>query len=297
MPDEFVASDRARVFRPDEIRYWTEVKLEIVRDYAKAYATIMQKQKEKRVLRRFAYIDAFAGAGLHISRATGTYVLGSPLNALVVRPSFDDYYYIDLDSQKAGELRAACVEHGNVHVWEGDCNSVLLSDVFPQVRYEDYRRALCLLDPYGLHLQWDVMREAGAMRSVELFLNFPVMDMNMNVLWQDAASVDSQQAARLTRYWGDESWRDAAYRPSPDLFDEARVEKVPEANAAVAAAFRTRLRTAAGFAYVPAPLAMRNSRGAVVYYLFFAAQKPVASKIVNAIFRKYANVGLATRRD
>ena len=27
-------------------------------------------------------------------------------------------------------------------VYEGDCNTVLLDDVLPKVRYEDYRRAL-----------------------------------------------------------------------------------------------------------------------------------------------------------
>jgi len=32
---------------------------------------------------------------------------------------------------------------------------------------------------------------------------------------------------------------------------------------------------------------MRNSIGAVVYYLYFASHKGVAHDIVNAIFRKY----------
>src|SRR5256885_6028193 len=36
-----------------------------------------------------------------------------------------------------------------------------LTDVFPHVRFEDYFRALCLLDPYGLDLGWNVMRTAG----------------------------------------------------------------------------------------------------------------------------------------
>ena len=47
-------------------------------------------------------------------------------------------------------------------------------------------------------------------------------------------------------------------------------------NETVAEAFRRRLRDAAGFRYVPVPLPMRNSKNAVVYYLFFASRKPVA---------------------
>jgi hypothetical protein len=36
---------------------------------------------------------------------------------------------------------------------------------------------------------------------------------------------------------------------------------------------------------------MRNSHGATVYYLFFAAQKPVAADIVEAILTKYRDRG------
>ena len=32
---------------------------------------------------------------------------------------------------------------------------------------------------------------------------------------------------------------------------------------------------------------MRNTMGAIVYYLFFASQRPVALKIVQEIFEKY----------
>jgi len=285
-PDEFAAHDRQREFRPDEIGYWSEVKLDIIKDYAAEYTKILSKHDE---IMGFSYIDAFAGAGLHVSKDTGEFVLGSPLNALAVRPKFSHYYYIDLDSAKLDELKTAVGDRTDVTPRCGDCNSILLSEVFPHVRYEDYQRALCLLDPYGLHLSWDVIHTAGQMKSIEVFLNFPMMDMNMNVLRHRPEQVDPKQAERMTRYWGDESWRDAAYRHEPDLFDPDRVEKVEDANWAVACAFRARLRSRARFAYVPEPIAMRNSTGATVYYLFFAAQRPVAAKIVGHIFRKHAD--------
>lgn len=286
MSDESTASDRGRAVKLDEIGYWSEVKLDILKDYAAEYTKILSKHDE---IMGFSYIDAFAGAGLHVAKNTGEFVRGSPLNALAVRPKFSHYYYIDLDSAKLDELKSAVGDRTDVTPRCGDCNSILLSEVFPHVRYEDYQRALCLLDPYGLHLSWDVIRTAGRMKSIEVFLNFPVMDMNMNVLWHRPELVDAKQAARMTRYWGDESWRSVAYKSAPDLFDASRVEKVDDANRAVADAFRRRLRDEAGFAYVPAPLEMRNSTGATVYFLFFAAQRPVAAKIVGHIFRKYAD--------
>jgi hypothetical protein len=52
-------------------------------------------------------------------------------------------------------------------------------------------------------------------------------------------------------------------------------------------AFRDRLKYEAGFNFGSDPLPMRNSKKAVVYYLFLASPKAVAQKIINAIFEKY----------
>ena len=79
-------------------------------------------------------------------------------------------------------------------------------------------RALCLLDPYDLNPNWEVVETAGKMRSIEIFLNFMIMDANMNVLWKDPKSVAPDQANRMTKFWGDDSWRTAAYTTEQDLF-------------------------------------------------------------------------------
>jgi three-Cys-motif partner protein len=84
----------------DEIGYWSEIKLEIVRDYASAYARILNSKNLP-----YIYIDAFAGAGQHISKGTGEFVPGSPKNVLNVRPPFREYHFIDLNSQKLEYLQ------------------------------------------------------------------------------------------------------------------------------------------------------------------------------------------------
>jgi len=270
----------------DEIGYWSELKLDIVREYAQAYSRILAAKRAPSFCH--VYIDGFAGAGFNIARATGEQVPGSPLNALAVDPPFCEYYLVDLDGGKAALLRQAIGERKDVHVLEGNCNEVLIREVFPKARYEEYRRGLCLLDPYGLDLTWEVIATAGAMRSIEIFLNFPVMDINRNVLWSNPEGVDPGQAARLTAFWGDESWRDAAYTTTGNLFGlpmREPTEKVVEA-------FKSRLGRVAQFKHVPEPIPMCNSKGAVVYYLFFASQKPVAEKIVRDIFEKYRQKGL-----
>jgi len=271
----------------DEIGYWSEIKLDIVKEYASAYSKILGAQKNPSLYH--IYIDAFAGAGMHISKKTGEFVKGSPLNAFLLTPPFKEYHLVDLDSEKVDSLRNIAAEHPNVTVYEGDCNKILLESVFPRAKYSDYRRALCLLDPYGLHLNWEVMQTAGLMKSVDIFLNFPVADMNRNVLWRNPEKVAPEQAARMTAFWGDDSWRQAAYNTTGNLFGwEEKAE-----NEDVAEAFRQRLKKVAGFSYVPEPIPMRNRKGAIVYYLFFASQKPAAENIVKDIFRKYRSKGVS----
>jgi three-Cys-motif partner protein len=270
----------------DEVNYWTEIKLDIVKDYAQAYSTIFHSEKQSYL--KHVYIDAFAGAGVHISRASGQFIPGSPLNAFLVQPAFRDYHFIDLDGAKIAHLKRLVGERSDVHVHHGDCNQVLLDEVFPKILFKDYRRGLCLLDPYGLHLNWQVIQQAGQMKSIELFLNFPIMDMNRNALWRNPEKLDAQRIARMTAFWGDESWQAAAYQQTPTLFG---VEDEKTSNDAVAEAFRSRLKTVAGFAKVPQSLPMRNRAGAVVYYLFFASHKPVAEGIVSDIFKKYQHRG------
>ena len=271
----------------DQIGYWSEVKLDIIKEYASAYTRIMAVQKDPSF--SYIYIDAFAGAGRHISRKTGQFVPGSPLNALNIEKPFHEYHFIDLNDLKVGELESLAGERKHVFIYNGDCNKILLEEVLPLADYAKYRRALCILDPYGLHLNWEIIKTAGAMKSIEIFLNFPMMDINMNVLKHDQSRVDQEQIDRMNAFWGDESWRDVAYRKSgqKSLFGPEKEEKTT--NEALEAGFRRRLREVAGFGYVPEPMPMKNSKDAIVYYLYFASQRPAAKEIVKDIFKKYSN--------
>jgi three-Cys-motif partner protein len=130
------------------------------------------------------------------------------------------------------------------------------------------------------------MLQAGRSRAIDMFLNFPVMDMNRNAIWKRPNQALPGGVERMTRFWGDESWREVAYKKSRQQgFFGTELEK--QDNDAIVAAFRERLRKIAGFTFVPKPLPMRNSTNAIVYYLFLASQKSVAEKIIQDIFRKY----------
>jgi hypothetical protein len=63
-------------------------------------------------------------------------------------------------------------------------------------------------------------------------------------------------------------------------------EKV--SNQEIADAFRERLRKVAGFAHMPDPIAMRNSKNAVVYYLY----SPPKSLLRKTLFATFS-IGIA----
>jgi three-Cys-motif partner protein len=274
-------------FKFDEIGDWSELKLEIVENYGAAYTKAFANQKG---LKKY-YVDAFSGAGVHVSKRTRGQVEGSPARALKVSPPFDHFYFIDMDADKTKHLATICQGRGDVDIVPDDATSYLTQKLLPTIQYKKFNRALCLLDPYGLHLDWDVMLQAGQSKAIDLFLNFPVMDMNRNAIWRTPDNAPKDGIERMNRFWGDESWRQAAYVESDqgNLFS-AR-ELIKQDNVAIVKAFQKRLQTDAGFEFVPDPLPMRNSNKAVVYYLFFASQKPVAKRIIEDIFKKHRAQG------
>jgi three-Cys-motif partner protein len=274
-------------FRFDEVGDWSVLKLDIIEQYGGAYTKAFNGRG--RQLKKY-YIDGFSGAGVHVVKRTRQQIEGSPARALKITPPFDGFYFIDLDKDKAAYLEKQCAGRSNVTIINDDANTYLRT-VLPTIQYKLFNRALCVLDPYGLHLDWDVIEMAGKSGAVDLFLNFPVMDMNRNAIWRtpDRASADGIE--RMSRFWGDETWKQAAYAKSRQmgLFAEPDDEKQP--NSAIVAAFRERLNNVAGFEFVPEPMPMVNSKKAVVYYLFFASPKPAAKAIITDIFEKHRSPG------
>ena len=128
---------RKSALKFDEIGYWSEVKLDIIKDYAAAYSKIFSAQKKSSL--SHVYIDAFAGPGVHISKRTGDFVPGSPANALLIKPPFREYHLIDLDRNKVNMLKEIAGKRTDVHIHQGDCNSILLNEVFPSCRVWGHR--------------------------------------------------------------------------------------------------------------------------------------------------------------
>ena len=167
----------------DEIGIWSEVKLAIVREYAAAYSKIMEGMASGQ--------DQPPELDLHRRvRRAGIPRLQSDRRARRRKPGDRDEHRARLSRVPFHRYRTrpirAVARHRRGpqerHTYTEDCNTVLLRDVFPRAKHSDYRRALCLLDPYNIDLTWDVIEAAGKSGSVEMFLNFMIMDINRNAL-------------------------------------------------------------------------------------------------------------------
>jgi three-Cys-motif partner protein len=269
----------------DEIGIWSEIKIAILREYACAFTRIL---KTKVWCKGCCYIDAFAGAGMHISKTTREMVQGSPLNALLVEPQFDRIILIDIDAEKVELLNTLCGHDTRVEILSGDCNEVLLDKVAPSLPYASYWRGLCVLDPYGIHgktLGWQTIKQLADLRAVDIFLNFPVMDINRNTLRSRLATADDADVAAFNEFCGTEDWKDLMYQA--DLFGE--LGKIGN-NQTLAKWFQKRLKTVAGFEFVPEPILMRNTKGSELYFLYFASHQSVAQKVVLDIFKKHRKI-------
>src|SRR5580704_7314215 len=111
----------------DEIGVWSEVKLDIIKEYAAAYTRIMHAQQRDRVPSLYwIYVDAYAGPGYHLSKTSGELVEGSPLIALNTGPPFHEYHFIDSDSERSELLRKHAGDRRDVFTYSEDCNQILL---------------------------------------------------------------------------------------------------------------------------------------------------------------------------
>lgn len=193
---------------------WTKTKLDILGAYLNAYTTALKDQPFK-----LWYIDAFAGTGtVDLEDEEGGGVLdGSAKIALAVRNQpFDRLIFIERDRRKAEQLlQLRGLASQDVIVLRGDANE----EVRKLCESTDWRwtRAVAFIDPFATQTDWDTVAALAATKAVDTWILFPVQAIR-RMLPRDALpeSISPSWAERLTRVFGDESWR-GLYSLSPQL--------------------------------------------------------------------------------
>lgn len=281
--------DREQLHRFGSVH--TILKLDTLGRYLPAYTTALKNARFK-----LHYIDAFAGAGVcHVKIGEGRRLMvpGSASIALACTPKFHRMIFIEKSLRRVRALarlkeRAA---DRDIVIIRDDANSALPSFVRALDRRND--RAIVFLDPYGMQVEWNTLREIAQTEIVDVWYLFPLSALYRQAT-RSAAAMDDDKAAALTRIFGTDEWRDAFYSEAPQqsLFGpvpDVRTAEVPEMLAWV----KKRLETI--FPGVLEPQLLRQMTesgkpGAPLFALFFAVSNPapkakaLALRIAKGVF-------------
>jgi three-Cys-motif partner protein len=281
---------------------WTAAKLEVLRGYLGAYATVLKRTAFHKV-----YIDAFAGTGYRAPRpgtqghASSLFpdlaevepqklLDGSARIALQCEPRFDRYVFIEQDPERCSALRALASEFpdraADVEIREGEANEETRA-----LCGQDWRssRAVLFLDPYGMQVEWATIAAVAATRAIDLWLLFP-LGIGVNRLLTRSGDIPAPWQQKLDSLLGTSGWRDAFYRveQTPSLFGNHEEERVKATSDTIGRFFLDRLRSVfPGVAREPGVL--KNSRNCPLYLLCFAAANergaPIALRIAEHLLR------------
>jgi three-Cys-motif partner protein len=271
-------------------RSWTQDKLERVRKYLVAYTTIMRKREYE-----FAYIDGFAGTGYHEldhkneeganlfpeaeEAEVEAFLDGSARIALQVEPRFGRYIFIERSGKKAAELEKLCDEfpdlRDDITIERKEANAYL-QDLCLNRSWSKHRGVL-FLDPFGMQVSWLTIEAIARTRAIDTWILFPVSAVN-RLLMRNGEIPDAWRR-RLDMTFGEPGWFDEFFpEDHSGLFGEDCVVRRKTADmASIGKYFNGRL--ASVFADVAKhPYTLKNTHGAPLFLLCFAASNPYAAK-------------------
>lgn len=277
---------------------WTEKKIEILVEYAKAYLDIMNIYA-KRYNWKLLYFDGFAGSGeiikVHDDPMEDIYDVSITIGAArriieIEQPRpFDEYYFVEKDLKNFRELEAStkiAFPKKRIFAIQDDCNKKLLdlANYLRNPKNKNYR-TLAYVDPCGMQVEW---------RSIECLRGLP-MDMwvlvptglGVNRLLKNNGQISDAWLERLEKFLGldRDTIENHFYKKQENLFGEVMKIKVENAIKKSAKLYHSRLKSV--FEYVSNAYELKNSANSIMYHLFLTSNNKTAIKIANDIVKKY----------
>jgi len=276
---------------------WTRLKIEILVEYAKAYLTIMNKYTYFRIL----YFDGFAGTGFIINDKAEYHEITAGAARRIVEidepKSFDGYYFVEKDKDKAGLLtentkKAFPGKQDSIFIAEEDCNNKLkaLAQYLKEPKnIRNYDKVLAYIDPCGMQLEWNsinVLQGAG----VDIWILIPT-GMGVNRLLKRNGDISDAWIDRLIRFLGlsENEIRKFFFKEETELTlfgEQTKITKTERAIEKAAILYKDRLKEV--FKYVTDPFPLRNKTNSTMYHLIFASNNVTARNIATDIITKYS---------
>jgi three-Cys-motif partner protein len=271
---------------------WTEEKIEIVVEYAKAYLRIMNKYPRFKCL----YFDGFAGSGdIYKNDTTDIETIkGAAVRILEIDSpkSFDMYYFVEIDKSNKEELDKTINEkfpHKRIisFVVQEDCN-VKMKSLSLFLQKNTNFRVLAFIDPYGMSLNWSSLETLKGL-GIDLWILVPT-GIGMNRLLKNNGEIKESWLNKLELSLGikQKDIKEYFYRSRTvqTLFgSETMIEKEKDAIEKAGSLYRKRLNEV--FKFVSEKLPLRNSTGSTMYHFMMASNNTAAFNIANDIINKY----------
>jgi three-Cys-motif partner protein len=265
---------------------WTETKMEIVVDYAKAFLTIMNKQAWVKTL----YFDGFAGSGSIDAKENEEIIKGTALRILEIKEPkpFDIYYFVEKNEKNKASLQLRIDETyfgKNVHVVQADCN-VKLIDMANFLKSNKKFRALAFIDPFGMTVNWESI-EALKGLGVDFWILVPT-GVGVNRLLKKDMNISEPWLKKLEHFLGmpQQTILDHFYKvkSTNTLFgEETYISKEKDIVQKIGQLYTQKLKNV--FDFVSDSFVMRNSTNSIMYHFMMATNNSTALKIANEVIK------------
>jgi three-Cys-motif partner protein len=276
---------------------WTENKIEIIVEYAKAYLTIMDSYAADNDW-KLLYFDGFAGSG-YIKKGNDEnekLIVGAAKRILEIenpRP-FDMFYFVEKEEGKASLLQKNTKNlfpEKNIHIVSTDCNEKIHSmSKFLKTKKGKKYKTLAYIDPCGMQLSWDSLISLQEL-SVDAWILIPT-GMGVNRLLKNDGDISDMWINKLEVFLGLEKEKILNHfyteKKVLTLFgEEIKVTKENEAIEKSAKLYSQRLKEL--FKYVSKPYVLKNKMNSTMFHFLMVSNNATAVKVANDIVKKYNN--------
>jgi three-Cys-motif partner protein len=188
----------SKSFNSKQIKWggsWTEMKLEAFTKYVNSYLTIMNRYRDK-FNWKLIYFDGFAGSGCREESMDDSnflekdsllfdvkieeddfsvYKCAAERILNIEQSGFDFYYFIDINKASNDALKARLLQYkkpGIQLVFRNEDANLQIRDLAHALNNTVNLRALVLLDPFGMQLDW-ISIERLAHTKIDLWILIP----------------------------------------------------------------------------------------------------------------------------
>lgn len=263
---------------------WTIEKLDILEGYLDAYSTALKNQPFDLI-----YIDAFAGAGLielpghDDDTEAQDFVRGSAERAIRIdKKPFDKLIFVEKDRERCKDLQFLRDSHPerNIEVKNSEANSFL------RELEEDWSkwRGVLFLDPFATEVEWSTIETIAGFNALDTWLLFPTSAIaRMLPTSRLPEDIAPEWAERLTRVFGDETWRNL-YREASQgmLFENEGVERERGVDGLLAI-YKGNLERLFGGRFLKKSRTLKNSKESPLFEFLFCVGKPKGIKLATRI--------------